>query len=277
MPLFLDLTAARPLDLLLSTERSTTSAVIRMFQAISRRRQAPYSHVALLLSNSVLVEAIGPSGTVLSSLVATTASLPRAPDFRNSGQVYCRSVDGEIRVYAQLHGKSAAVLARHKSADEMLSRHGWQGFNELLLKRFKSLELLVDVYLASYSNLGRLLRPIVGLPASIQAIIERSFEAGRARRRKSGPFCSELVGILLAEVFGEKIDNAKMAPIDFVHAGSNYEVVKCAVFEGEVEHLPGTEHAAWLGTELVSLLCLPGLQAKIRCARLLKSCRCFPR
>jgi hypothetical protein len=53
----IDLSKVEPFDLLLTTNHGLESAIIRFGQAILRRRPARYSHVAMFMTPTVLVEA----------------------------------------------------------------------------------------------------------------------------------------------------------------------------------------------------------------------------
>ena len=253
MPTFLDLTAAQPLDVLLSTQKGVTSAVIRAGQTISRRKRARYSHAALLLSNSVLVEAIGKGGTILCNLASSKGDLGGSSNDR-SMHLHCRLVDGEVRIYALLPNKTAATLVRHKSQEDMPTANYWRRLDDLLVARSQVLGLLVDVYLASYSIPARLIGSVADLPTPIQSFLERGFKADRAKKRRTGPFCSELVGLLLSEVYPDTTDHVRKAPIDFIDDQGDYVVVESAVVEGQVDDLPGTAYPTWLATDLVNLL-----------------------
>lgn len=244
---FLNLTQVKPLDVLLSTEPGFVSTMNRVAQQLSGGRKAEYSHAALALSSSVFVESLGKEGTVVNDLTDPQYGLSekaRAGQPTRTSTLHYRLVDGKIAVYVELQSKSALGVFR----DERMESKTYAEITEG--PRIKCVRKLADVYLAEYSILPRLLKSVINLPPELQSLTEKMVKP----KKLPGPFCSELVNMLLGSSFDdETCDHSQRKPMDFAWVRERYPEVKGAVVYG-LENLPGQECSKTLADTILPFL-----------------------
>lgn len=190
---YLEVTKMRPLDVVLMSGTRVFSKVIMAASSLAAMRKANYSHATLMLSQSMCVEALDGVATVLT-------------DYATRDKLVCRWVNGKLAVFVGLDGISDALVLRHKCITD--ASHVELEF------RGKLLETLSELYLRQYSTLARLLKPVVSLPAPIMRFIEHATSGLDGFKPEPGPFCSELVCLLLDEVAPTPVSAAptKLSP-----------------------------------------------------------------
>lgn len=178
---FLEITKMRPLDVVLMSGKRAFSKVIMLSSSVAAWRLAKYSHATLMLSPSMCVEALDGVAIVTTDYAATS-------------ELICRWVDGRLAVFVRLDDISDAMVLRHRTITPDLKNVCLH-----LGYRREVLQTLAEVYLKQYSPLARLLKPVVDLPPVALRFIELLTRKLDGFKPEPGPFCSELVCMLLAQ------------------------------------------------------------------------------
>lgn len=244
----LELNKVRPLDILLTSGDQKFSKSIRAATTLARRgRLAAFSHAALFLSPSLLVESLFNEGISITNLIE-----PAMKGHQSAEQLFTsRAIEtlsaridrGRLRLFVILEGESGAAVFRHKSID--------QNRTDLLtlLIRPRVFALLQCCYRAQYPELGRLLNVFHSMPLAVREAAEKFLRLMEAEKVAPGPFCSELVQTVftaLADFLPTKqVDPLGVAPDDL------------AVSE-DFRRLDGDERPITIATSLGELPGKPG-------------------
>ncbi len=222
---FLELTKLRPLDVLLISGNRPGSFAIKSAVSLRGRRWSSYSHAALILSPSLHIEALSARGIVCTDLSVLT--------------LHFRVVSGQLAVYAPLDRVNGVQVLRHREvAHDVDSTH-------LTSLRTCALETLAEVYLKQYSLRLRLAEPVVRLDPAILGFLERLTRWMEHDEPEPGPFCSELVcmllekaGLLVREPWNGQ-PASTLAPADFSWRPNMFYDVPGVDLTCTAQELPG--------------------------------------
>jgi hypothetical protein len=255
--LFLNLSTLQPLDILLTSGDGPFSLAIKVATSIKGMQNARFSHAALLLSPSMTVEALNEEGIVCNNLTQPlgnphAAMKPNALEYASS-RLIPKWINGRLFVYVPLRGVTDALVLRHSRF-----KSGVDIANDLLSGRSAALDMFADIYLAQYSKFGRLSKPILELPAKIEEFIEIAISKLEKAKPDPGPFCSELVCILMGSTFGLRGDNPeRVAPSELSWVPTELSPLPEALQCGPERELPGKPCGELFTQELEKILWYP--------------------
>jgi hypothetical protein len=234
----IDLSKLQPFDIILTTTTLKESRLIRLGQAIARAKASKISHVSLVVTPTVFIEA-GDDGIVFEQFCESNTNWPihllrdvpvaRKFQSRRKSRARLRLIiddsDREAaapKIYGALPDASCILVRRHKAFSLEASR--------LLAKdkenRYKLFECIDEHYLKLYHEYTRLVS-VVNMPKYIKTKI---VGWGRKIQRviDPGPFCSELVATIYQSVKTGILagDPGEYAPIDFAES-NDFETIDC--------------------------------------------------
>lgn len=230
----LDITNVQPFDVLLTAGDAKLSGLIRAGQHIVRGKPAPFSHAAMFLSPFLMVESLNEPGIVLTNLFEGSLNPHGNSTNSRSNPIFLKTTKPVTRLYLRLDGVSDAEIRRFKPL---------QGLSTAQKNIYSSnvIDALSTVYLASYPPMVRLLRTANLLPNEVLELLER-IGARWEGKNVSGPFCSELVTLLLAAIdpaiLSCRPDAAAVAPSDIFHNNDLFDAVPSTVFHDDSD-IPG--------------------------------------
>jgi hypothetical protein len=232
----LDITDVQPFDVLLTAGDAKLSGLIRSGQRMLRGESAPYSHAAMFLSPYLVVESLDTLGVVLTDLFEGSVN-PHGNGARSSGEpFFFKANTPSLRMYARLEGVSAAEIRRFKPL---------MGLPLYKVIQYKSnvVDAISKFYLAEYPSLLRLLRTAKLVPDGAMQILER-VGARWQGKRVTGPFCSELVTLLLSAIdpviLSCGFNAASVTPSDIYHNEDFFEKIDSSFFQDDTA-IPGNE------------------------------------
>ncbi|WNJ91763.1 hypothetical protein [Bosea sp. 685] len=247
MTVVLDITDARPFDVLLTSGDAKSSRLNRIAQSITRGGAlAPYSHASMFLSPFLIVESLDQPGIVLTSLFKPSLNPHGSAvgDATLDHHVFARIKEGLTRIFVALPGVDAAEVRRYNKIRYATN-------DNIIVALEKIIQTIIEVYLAQYPAYARLIRTAKLLSPQIAERIEF---VGRRWEDKiiTGPFCSELVAILLNSIeteFGAyNTDPASISPSDFYNDVTNFSTVSQSVDWVSEDKLPGLDAPGIIST-----------------------------
>jgi hypothetical protein len=216
----IDLSEIQPLDIVLTTCEESTA--LRAAQSMTRLQRAEFSHAAMFVAPTVLVESCD-AGIVFEAfsnatpgdefLVGDTirtmySDQPRTMRL-NTRLLFERKSD-RLRIFGGLPDATNVKVIRHKN----VQAHRLREYRENLMKA------LQPFYLQDYPAFVDLMRT-APIPEALLSAFRQIAETIFGPVYNAGPFCSELVCRLLAEssfTFGARSATGT-APIDLALSG----------------------------------------------------------
>lgn len=260
--LFLNLSKLQPMDVLAVSGDAKSSIFIKLATAARKLKTAKYSHSALVLSPSIVVESLSGSGIVLSDLTVPRpgrfdAHLRQATD-EDALQVRKLS-SGEVALFARLHNVTKVDVLRHRAISD-------DAFVAWLFRK-DALEILRGLYLLQYAKPSALAKSVVDLPEPVCQFIDAAHAAFAGSRLEAGPFCSELVSRLLNGLFDAGKAHGRVVPADFGWHLDQFEMLEEVCYPAEC--VPGEACSAALAKEMTDMLRYGGLGAQLGIAEVL--------
>lgn len=246
-----DITDVNPFDVLLTSGTATSSLLNRIAQKAIRRAPAPYSHAAMFISPFVLIESLDKPGIILTDLFGPRVNTNS--DNRAQAHIFVRSNAHGTRIYARLDGVKDAEVRRYRPLHDA---------PPVKLENFleDAIGALARVYLAQYPPYLRLARVARIIPDPAMTLLEK---IGRSWQRKGdvGPFCSELVTMLLGAIdpciYEHISDPASVSPSDIYNNGLVFSDVSGHDFDTSARELSG------VAEQLRNSLQVPELESQI--------------
>jgi len=262
MAIYLNLSLLKPLDLLLTSGDGMFSKVIRVASAAKTMATADFSHAALLLAPSVIIESLTEEGIVCNNLlnpIANPHSASRSSEsVDNDSPFQPIWVNGQLQVLARLDGVTNAAILRATTPVTSDDRRS-------------ALGVLAEQYLRQYSELGRLTQPIITLPQSIENFFVNVAKNIDGPKAQSGAFCSELVCLMMSSTFGIAGESPnRVAPSDFTRASTYLERVSGAVLRAPNPAALGSLASEQLTTEMKMWLSFPNALTQSMQSRVLQ-------
>jgi len=232
----IEVTEVQAFDVLLTSGKKITASVNKLCQSLIRGgRAASYSHASIFLTPFLLAESDVNPGVVLTNLFGPCPDPHTNAGFSSVQQprIVSRSDGAKVRLFALLPGVDAACIRRYKPIDGIDVR-------EFVRLTHHLTSVLAGSYLAQYPALIRLAGTAGIISASVLTVLE---QVGAVFEKKgiTGPFCSELVTILLAAANSAILKELGMpenvAPSDIHHA----QLFRTIVESNDSNELAGQE------------------------------------
>jgi hypothetical protein len=247
----IDLKQIQPLDILLTTNIGWESAAIRLGQTVSRGEIAEFSHAAMFIAPTVIVES-SDAGVVFERFTNKTnddsmkymnqewlSKHPRTK--RLSSPLFIDKRDNAVAIFGGFPDAKTIRVIRHRSFKEM-------DRNRLDLWRDNFLRSLSSVYLLAYPSYARLLST-TKVPEPLIDAMEKIASRFFGSVLNPGPFCSQLI----CQVFAaNEIDIGPGIPESIspaaLAASDQFECVCC------VRSISDAEAAAFVAPDIAKLL-----------------------
>ncbi|MDY0874373.1 hypothetical protein [Dongia rigui] len=191
--LYLDLAEVRPFDILLTSEKTWQSIAINAIQTLDRRRRSKYSHAALFLAPSLLVES--------DAAITFRSVTHRWKDRLNSEpiMIFCRR-NGVSTILVPLQNCRAATVLRVKDQSTGIS--------------FATIEKPLEAALYRQYDYSRIPAALGFLSPRIAALLTDIYRKF-VRVTHAGPFCSEFVQTMMASIGLTFAKGRPLLPSDF--------------------------------------------------------------